>query len=139
MNLTCTFFGHRDAPGNIQPMLLSTIRTLIVQRSVHAFYVGNEGRFDHAAQHALESLLAEFPQIQCSIVLAKLPPPENAPLPTIFPEGFESFPPRFAISRRNQWMLHRADFVITYVRHSWGGAAKFTEQARRQKKYLIPL
>ena len=58
---------------------------------------------------------------------------------TIFPEGLEFAPPRFAISRRNEWMLKQADFVVTYITHSWGGAAQFAEKAQRQGKNLIHL
>lgn len=38
------------------------------------------------------------------------------------------FPPiesvlfKFAISRRNEWMIDKADVVIAYVTHSFGGA-----------------
>ena len=31
--------------------------------------------------------------------------------------------PRYAIERRNRWMLERSDYVMTYVHHGWGGAA----------------
>ena len=48
-------------------------------------------------------------------------------------------PPRFAIARRNGWMLKQADFVVTYVTHDWGGAAQFAEKARRQGKTVLNL
>ena len=57
----------------------------------------------------------------------------------MFPEGLEFAPPRFAISRRNEWMLKRADYVVTYVTHGWGGAAQFAEKAKRQGKAVIDL
>lgn len=56
---------------------------------------------------------------------------------TIFPEGIETVPKRFAISWRNRWMLKQADYVVTYVTHSWGGAAQFAEMAKRQHKKIV--
>jgi len=34
-------------------------------------------------------------------------------------------------------MLKQADFVVTYVLWSWGGAAKFADKAMRQNKTVI--
>ncbi len=36
-------------------------------------------------------------------------------------------------------MLERADYVIAYVTHSWGGAAKCTGIAQRKGKRVIPI
>ena len=58
---------------------------------------------------------------------------------TMFPEGLELVHPRYAIERRNLWMLERSDYVVTYVHHSWGGAAKFAALAERQGKRMIRL
>ena len=35
--------------------------------------------------------------------------------------------------------LERSDYVVTYVHHSWGGAAKFAALAERQGKRMIRL
>ena len=45
----------------------------------------------------------------------------------------------YAIARRNDWMLAQAEYVVTYITHSWGGAARFGEKARRLGKRCIPL
>ena len=58
---------------------------------------------------------------------------------TMLPEGIESVHPRYAISWRNNWMLRQSDYVVTYITHSWGGAAQFAEKANRQKKTVINL
>ena len=36
---------------------------------------------------------------------------------TMFPEGLELVHPRYAIERRNGWMLKRSDYFVTYVHH----------------------
>ena len=56
---------------------------------------------------------------------------------TIFPEGFESFHPRYAISKRNEWMIKKADIVATYVTRSIGGASKFKSLAEKKNKKVI--
>ena len=70
--------------------------------------------------------------------------PDNAnqsaltdPMETIYPEGLECVHPRYAISWRNKWMIQESDVVVTYVAHSWGGAAKFEQLARKKKKRVI--
>jgi len=36
-------------------------------------------------------------------------------------------------------MIKQSDYVVTYITHSWGGAAQFAEKAERQKKFMINL
>lgn len=54
----------------------------------------------------------------------------------IYP-SLENVPPRYAISRRNQWMAEKADFVIAYVTHSWGGAYQTYKHAMRKCKRIF--
>ncbi len=49
----------------------------------------------------------------------------------------EKVPPRYAIVKRNQWMVNESDVVISGVIHSWGGAAKTLELARKNKKVIL--
>ena len=34
-------------------------------------------------------------------------------------------------------MLKQSDYVVTYITHSWGGAAQFAEMAERKGKTVI--
>jgi len=36
-------------------------------------------------------------------------------------------------------MLKQSEYVVTYITHSWGGAAQFAEKANRQNKTVISL
>ena len=59
---------------------------------------------------------------------------------TILFEGFENVPKRFAIDRRNRWMIDQSDYVVTYVTHDIGsGAAKFRSIAEKNDKNMINL
>ena len=57
---------------------------------------------------------------------------------TVFLDGPETVPRRFAIDKRNRLMLEWADTVITYVCHP-GGAAKFKALAEKKQKQVINL
>ena len=50
--------------------------------------------------------------------------------------GLENVPPKFAISRRNRWMVEQADLVIAYITHTYGGAYATYTHAKRKKKLL---
>ena len=55
---------------------------------------------------------------------------------TIYPD-LEKIPRRFAIVKRNEWMIKNSNFLIAYVDHSWGGASKTLEYAKRKKHISI--
>ena len=139
--MVCTFFGHKDTPKEIEPTLRSTLINLIENKNVNVFYVGNNGNFDTMVRRQLEDLSYTYP-ITYSVVLAYLPTEKNKYdnlTNTIYPEGLETVPKRFAISRRNKWMIQQSDVVVTYVTHNFGGAWQFKEMAKRLRKPIIDI
>ena len=139
--MTVTFFGHKDTPKEIEPTLRSTLIDLIENHGATEFYVGNNGNFDTMVRRQLENLSQTYP-ITYNIVLAYIPTKKSeydSFTNTLLPEGIETIPKRFAISYRNKWMIQQADAVVTYVTHTYGGAAQFKELAERQGKTVIEL
>lgn len=143
--MTCTFFGHRDFPREMMPNLRAQIVHLIENRGVSQFYVGNQGYFDYAVLQILRSCRQIYPQISYSVVLAYMPQQELPGIEdteTLLPEQVELAPRRYAICRRNRWMLEHADCVVTYIRHAYGGAARYAALAhgreRRFCRFDIP-
>ena len=139
---TCTFFGHHDCPGSVKEKLHDTLIDLIEHHAVDMFYVGRQGAFDAIVRSVLQELVLEYPHIHYAVVLERLPQKlgefdTSDYSDTMLPEGIESIHPRYAISWRNNWMLKQSDIVVTYITHSWGGAAQFAEKARRQGKTII--
>ena len=128
---------------SVKPKLRAVLVELIERRGADTFYVGRQGGFDSMAMSVLRELAEIYLHISYAVVLERLPyKQENSSLGfslTMFPEGIEFAPPRFSISRRNEWMLTRSDFVVTYITHDWGGAARFAEKAMRQGKTVINL
>ena len=51
--------------------------------------------------------------------------------------ALEHIPRRYAITHRNRYMVDKADFVVAYVTHGWGGAAETLEYANKKKKSVI--
>lgn len=137
--MTVTFFGHRDAPKEIAPTLRTTLINLIEQENAREFYVGNNGNFDAMVRRQLEDLSKAY-EINFTVVLAYLPEDRREHdnlVNTIYPEGIESVPKRFAISWRNKWMLRQADTVITYTTHPSSGAYEFEHLALKLGKRVI--
>lgn len=140
----CTFFGHHDCPGSVREKLYETISDLIENHGVSMFYVGNHGSFDAIVRSVLRDLQSKYPQIQYAVVLAYLPGKKSELgcedySDTMLPEGIEVVPRRFSITWRNKWMLKQSDYVVTYITHSWGGAAQFAEMASKQRKTVVSL
>lgn len=137
----CTFFGHRDCPTTVKSKLRGIIIDLIENQGVDLFYIGNQGAFDAMTRNILKEVSHIYPGIQYAVVLAYLPRErtDEDTSDTILPEGMETVPPKFAISKRNEWLLRQASVVVTYVRYSQGGAAKFARMAERQGKQIIAL
>ena len=138
----CTFFGHRDCPSSIKSKLRKVLIDLIESHAVDMFYVGQQGAFDAMVRSVLKELVLLYPHINYAVVLERLPPKRDEfdtrdYSDTMLLEGIESVHPRFAISWRNKWMIKQSDYVVTYVTHSWGGAAQFAELAEKQKKTVI--
>lgn len=139
--LACTFFGHRDCPGDLKPPLKYVILDLIATHGVDMFYVGHQGGFDDLVRGVLRELEQEYSEVRYAVVLAYTPSgrPAADTADTMLPEGIELVHPRYAISWRNNWMLQQSDFVIAYVAHSWGGAARYVQKAIRSGKTVINL
>lgn len=139
--MVCCFFGHKEVPSDLTEFLIPALTELIAE-GVDSFLVGNHGGFDSAVLHTLRLLKEKYPHITYNVVLAYMPGakeewPAYAPMETLYPEGLEAVHPRFAISWRNNWMIRESDVVVTYITHSWGGAAQFAELAKRMKKRVI--
>ena len=136
---TVTFFGHRDAPKEIEPALRLTLIDLIENKNATVFYVGNHGNFDAMVRYRLEDLSKTYP-INYYVVLAYMPNKNDIPDEhSILPEGIESVPHRFAINYRNKWMLTKSDIVVTYVTRNFGGAVQLKELAEKLNKRVITL
>ena len=140
--MVVAFFGHKDTPSTVKPLLEQTVQRLIEENEEIAFLVGAHGAFDLMAQGVLGQAARKYPQITCHIVLSYIPvdkDSEQCALPTLVPEGIESVPKRFAISFSNNYMVNESDTVVCYITHDWGGATQFVNKAEKKGKVIINL
>ena len=140
----CTFFGHRNTPDSIKPFLKNTIKELIIKNNVTTFLIGHQGNFDRFAYTILKELQTVYPYIKCYVVLAYLPKDKTEYSyfdynDTIFPDCLTKVPPKFAICKRNIYMIDKTNYVITFVKNDIGGAAQFAQKAKRKNKIVINL
>lgn len=138
----CTFFGHRDAPFSIQHKLEEVLIDLIENKEVDVFYVGNQGHFDFLVRKSLRKLKEIYPHIKPFAVLAYMPRnkkeyEQELFLESIYPENLERAPLKFAIAKRNAWMIDRSDYVVTYITRVAGGAYQFAELSKKRNKKII--
>lgn len=133
----CTFFGNRDVEDYIEPILETAIRAIIENKGVRRFYVGNNGKFDLMVARCLARVKLDYPCIDYAIVLAYLPK-ENLLENTLYPEGMELVPKKYAITKRNIWMIDNSEYIISYANHI-GCARRFEEIARRKGKLIVSI
>ena len=139
--MVCTSFGHRECYG-LDAVALSRAVEELIHQGVEVFYVGHQGQFDSLVYTCLTQLRLQYPHIRCRVVLAYLPTEAGrgeAFSDTVFPEGVESVPPRFAVEFRNNWMIHRSQYCLCYIQHTWGGAYKFAKRAKRRGLTVVNL
>ena len=136
---TVTFCGHKDVypAAGVESWLRNTVKSLIL-RGADTFLLGGYGGFDALAAEAVWEAKKRHPQITSILVIPYIDKKVYSEKydDTLFPP-LEDVPRRFAILKRNRWMVDEADLVVAYVNHSWGGAAKTLEYAQKKKKEII--
>ena len=142
-----TFCGHSNfsfsdtTKNELKNLLIENIR----KNPTCKFYLGGYGDFDSLCLRTLRELKKEFQSIELIFITpyidknySKLKFAKYHYDDVIFPP-LENVPRKFAILKRNEWMVDEADLVIAFVTYSWGGAAKTLEYAKRKKKTIINL
>lgn len=133
------FCGHRElADRTAVKQWLQFVCQELILLGADEFYLGGYGAFDSLCASVLRELKPKNEQIRLILVLPYL---NNNIITdgydeTIYPP-LESVPKKFAILRRNEWMVQEGDIVVTYVNHGWDGAAKTLQYARRKRKRII--
>ena len=134
-----TFCGHSeiDNEREVENWLNQVIAQLRQNEKV-TFYLGGYGAFDRMAARTVHEHKQYAAGFESVYVLPYLNRKVDLSLydSTVFPP-LENTPPRFAILKRNQWMVDESELVVAYVRHSWGGAANLLEYAKKRDKKTV--
>lgn len=138
----CTFIGHRECPESIKPILYKELENLIINNNVRDFYVGTHGDFDRIVYETLCELEKAY-SIKVSVVLAYLYSLNKQTYydanKTIYPDILAKTPFKFAIIKRNDFMIHQSQYIICYVNHANSNASKFVKKAIKRKLKIINL
>ena len=141
-----TFCGHRDfvETAEAENQLTIFLEKYARENVRLVCYNGGYGNFDYFAAKCVQRMQEQYSNIRNCLVLPYIDQPflerieifKNHFDETIYPL-LESVPRKYAIIRRNEWMVDSADIVIAYVTYSWGGAARTLEYAKRIIKTLF--
>lgn len=146
--MNITFIGHSfiSRHETVKRAVKELVKSSACDSELIVCYLGGYGEFDEICADACRELKQEIDTIKLVYVTPYLNLSEQAKIKDmnksflydeIFYPPIESTPPRFAISKRNDWMIKNADLVIAYVDHNHGGAYKSLQKAIRRKKNII--
>lgn len=146
--MVITFVGHSSVFGDrdVKALVTEQIERIISEDESAVCFLGGYGQFDQICAYACKELKKNHPKVQTVLVTPYITLSEMEKIKEMINEGMydeviyppiENTPKRFAISKRNEWMIKSADIVIAYVKTSYGGAYKSLQIAKRQKKRII--
>ena len=137
-----TFCGHSQLPSwerdDIVKELKETLDALI-HMGARVFLFGGYGEFDILCAEVIQGLSHKYSHIISILVLAYTNYRFDKSLYDYWEyHTSEHLPRKYAIPKRNQYMVDRADAVVSYVRHS-GGASRTLDYAEKRHKLLFKI
>ncbi len=141
-----TFFGHRNFQENAKLRERFFDFLHVYDDTPVDFYLGGYGKFDGFALRNCKAYQKTNPQARLVYVtpyLGKTLDDHREYLQKHYDEilypPIEDVPLKFAICKRNEWMVEQADLVIAYVDCHYGGAYKALLHAKRRKIVYVNL
>ena len=143
-----SFAGHSsvNAVNRVKACVREQLQQHINGIDSVRFYVGGYGDFDILCAHVCKELKKEYGNIEVVYVTPYISLSEQRKIKELQRQGLcdaslyppiENTPPRFAILKRNEWMMANADLIIAYVNRSYGGAYQSLVTAKRKNKKII--
>lgn len=136
-----TFCGHSHLTASdteqLEPKLYEKIENLILSGATE-FLLGGYGEFDRLCASLVKKLKKKYPHIQSVLVIPYMDRDfdysiyDCSEYPPI-----ETVPKKFAILKRNEYMVECSDVLISHIRHTFGGAYKTHLFAKRKKIRII--
>lgn len=137
---SCTFIGHADCDKSIKEKLYCAIEELICENNVTTFYIGTHGYFDYYAYQVLLKLEKIY-KIEILVVLSNLTsvPDYCKGSKMLFPDTVAKSPYRYAIIKRNGYMIKNSQFMVCYINYTFSNTYNFVKQAISKKLHIIDL
>ncbi len=142
------FFGHREIENifAVEDILLSIIENMLYSGKYVEFLVGNNGDFDMCVARAVRRAKRLYRDDNSRLILV---------LPYMisgyrkYPEDYHNYydeieisaaasraHPKAAIQIRNREMVDKADHIICYVKHKYGGAYDTIKYAENKDIFI---
>lgn len=147
-DMKISFTGHAFicSQDNVKEMVKQLLSSNINSEELITCYLGGYGDFDKICAYACRDLKQEYERVEVVYVAPYIGLREQKKFDEMKRSGFydavvyppiESVPPKFAILKRNEWMMVNADLIIAYVERSYGGAYSALQIAKRKNKKII--
>ena len=149
--MVVSFFGHRSLYGSER--LIDRVEKTITENIKDCndeivFFCGGYGDFDDLCARMCRSIKENLEKCELVFVTPYMSLTQQEKIKSwiglglydsvIYPP-LERVPLKFAISKRNEWMIDQSDLIVAYVQHSYGGAYQSLLYARRKGKRIINL
>ena len=146
--MVVTFCGHAQfvKSEDCEWQILNFLEEQVGDRFADR-YLGGYGGFDDFAyewckkykeKHPNISLVFVTPYLTAEYQKNQLEHQKTRYDSILYPE-IEGKPKRYAIAYRNKYMVEKADCVIAYVSHGWGGAYTTYKYAKSKGKLIFNL
>ena len=146
--MTISFAGHAFicSENSVKELVKEQIENNIGGEESVVCFLGGYGQFDDICAYACKELKQKYSKIKLVYVTPYMSSSDQIKIIELKKQGMydevlyppiENVPLKFAISKRNNWMVENSDLVIAYVNHSFGGAYKTLQAAKRRKKRII--
>ena len=138
-NVTIAFFGHAHyvEKKEDEERILALLEEKIGDADAE-LYLGGYGGFDAFARSCGAKYRKSHPNTKLIFITPYVTRdyPKDLYDGSIYP-SLERVPPRFAIQSRNKWMAENANFVIVYVKATYGGAYNAYRHALKKEKDTV--
>lgn len=145
-----TFLGHRTIYNcaSLSKRIENAITKSIKPNEDTIFFCGGYGDFDNVCAEVCRSIKEKQPNCTVAFVTPYITEAQQKKIKSLIDDKLydtsiypplENVPPKFAISKRNKWMISEADVVIAYVKKQYGGAYMALKYAQKRKKHIINL
>lgn len=142
--ITCTFAGHHDIYETAaMDKVLALLHYLMGLDDEFCFFSGGMGRFDLMCEGKVNQIKKLYPEkkIQLLLILPYMKQSINTHGEyyydrydeIVLPGELDGCHYKAAITRRNRWMVDRSDYMIAYIKETYGNSFTTFKYARRRK------
>lgn len=145
-----TFLGHRSLHNRND--LFEWVKKAILEKGDFSndvvFFCGGYGDFDDLCAQVCRSIKESGQNCEIVFVTPYITVAQQEKIKwwmelglydSVLYPPLEQVPLKFAIGKRNEWMIDQSDLIIAYVEHSFGGAYQSLNYAQRKGKRIVNL